>query len=78
MKRRDFLRNTLIVGAGVMLPLSGLSASRRDAFTTLRRNVGFFTERGGTIGWLASDQALVAVDSQFPDFENRKMAEGRT
>ncbi|HCD51579.1 MAG TPA: MBL fold metallo-hydrolase [Balneolaceae bacterium] len=67
MKRRDFLRNTLIVGAGVMLPLSGLSASRRDAFTTLRRNVGFFTERGGTIGWLASDQALVAVDSQFPD-----------
>ncbi len=36
-------------------------------FTDLRRNVGFFTGRGGTIGWLASNAGGVAVDAQFPD-----------
>ncbi len=36
-------------------------------FRPLRRNVGYFTGRGGTIGWLASSTALVAVDTQFPD-----------
>ena len=36
-------------------------------FRPLRRGVGCFTGRGGTIGWLASPAALVAVDTQFPD-----------
>jgi cyclase len=36
-------------------------------FHPLRRNVGYFTGRGGTIGWLASPSSLVAVDTQFPD-----------
>jgi cyclase len=36
-------------------------------FHPLRRNVGYFTGRGGTIGWLVSPDALVAVDTQFPD-----------
>jgi len=36
-------------------------------FTSLRGDVGYFTGRGGTIGWLASPAALVAVDTQFPD-----------
>ena len=36
-------------------------------FHPLRRNVGYFTGRGGTIGWLASQASLVAVDTQFPD-----------
>lgn len=35
-------------------------------FTPIRRNVGFFTMRGGTIGWLVNDDAVVVVDSQFP------------
>ena len=30
-------------------------------------NVGVFTDRGGTIGWLMSDDALVVVDTQFPN-----------
>jgi cyclase len=33
----------------------------------LRRNVGVFTERGGTIGYLLSTDAIVVVDSQFPE-----------
>lgn len=36
-------------------------------FTPLRRNVGTFTLRGGTIGWLVNSQAVAAVDTQFGD-----------
>lgn len=36
-------------------------------FKDLRRGVGLFTGRGGTIGWLANKDALVAVDTQFAD-----------
>ena len=36
-------------------------------FKALRRDVGIFTGRGGSIGWLANQEALVAVDTQFPD-----------
>lgn len=36
-------------------------------FKELRRNVGLFNGRGGTIGWLADKDGLLAVDSQFPD-----------
>ena len=33
----------------------------------MRREVGFFTARGGTIGWLVNQDAVAAVDTQFPD-----------
>lgn len=36
-------------------------------FKALRRNVGFFTGGGGTIGWLANKDAVAAVDTQFPN-----------
>lgn len=36
-------------------------------FQPLRRGAGYFTGRGGTIGWLSSKDALVAVDTQFPE-----------
>jgi len=36
-------------------------------FVPLRRNVGYFTGRGGSIGWLVNQAAVVAVDTQFPD-----------
>ena len=67
MNRRDFLINTAIAGAGTLVPLHLLPGATMRNFTTLRRNVGTFTGRGGTIGWLATDDALVAVDSQFPE-----------
>lgn len=37
------------------------------AFRPLRGDVGVFTGSGGSIGWLASSDALVAVDTQFPN-----------
>jgi cyclase len=36
-------------------------------FEDVRRNVGIFTMRGGTIGWLVNRDAVVAVDTQFAD-----------
>ncbi len=39
----------------------------RALFTPVRRGTGTFEGRGGTIGWLVSDEALVLVDTQFPE-----------
>ncbi len=36
-------------------------------FEVVRRNVGIFTMRGGTIGYLVNQDAVVVVDTQFPD-----------
>jgi glyoxylase-like metal-dependent hydrolase (beta-lactamase superfamily II) len=36
-------------------------------FKPLRRNVGYFTGRGGTIGWLVNHDALAMVDTQFAE-----------
>jgi cyclase len=42
-------------------------ASAAARFEPLRDNVGVFTARGGTIGWLISPDGVIVVDSQFPD-----------
>ncbi len=78
MNRRDFLvRSSLLVSAGVLAraPLGAQTAPGAaagptgplGAFKPLRRNVGIYTGRGGTIGWLANADAVLAVDTQFPD-----------
>jgi glyoxylase-like metal-dependent hydrolase (beta-lactamase superfamily II) len=36
-------------------------------FEDVRRNVGVFTARGGTIGYLITADAVIVVDSQFAD-----------
>jgi len=36
-------------------------------FKALRRNTGIFTGRGGTIGWLVNKDAIVTIDTQFPE-----------
>ena len=43
------------------------SAPLPDGFELLRRNVGIFNGKGGTIGWLSSPDALCVIDTQFPD-----------
>jgi cyclase len=72
MNRRDFVRSSLLLSAGfasarllrAQAPKPGVPAT---LFLPLRRNVGIFTGRGGTIGWLSSKDALAVVDTQFPD-----------
>jgi cyclase len=36
-------------------------------FTPVRRNIGYFTGRGGTIGYLVNAGGVLVVDSQYPD-----------
>jgi cyclase len=77
MNRRDFLRSALALSAGAALGrrLGAQAAAAQvpahpapvTLFRPLRRDVGVFTGRGGTIGWLASKDALAVVDTQFPD-----------
>lgn len=67
MNRRDFLLRTSFAAAGSVLPLKQLYAHSFGTFTDIRRNVGYFTDRGGTIGWLATPDAFAVVDSQFPE-----------
>jgi glyoxylase-like metal-dependent hydrolase (beta-lactamase superfamily II) len=76
MNRRDFIRSSLLVsaslaaarGIGAQTPAAAaLSAGSATQFRPLRGDVGIFTGRGGTIGWLASRDALAVVDTQFPD-----------
>ncbi|MFN2317289.1 MAG: MBL fold metallo-hydrolase [Gemmatimonadales bacterium] len=69
--RRDFLATTAAAALAASLArpsrlLAWQAQAARATFTPIRRNVGFFTMRGGTIGWLVNPDAVVVVDSQFP------------
>ncbi len=68
MNRKEFLIQSALLTAGAFIPFKKWLPVQNGNFQLLRRNVGTFTERGGTIGWLASDEAMVIVDSQFPPF----------
>jgi cyclase len=71
MHRRHFLRNTgLFAGMSLFAQKEALAAIFRtspNAIKMLRDNVGIYTERGGTIGFLLAKEGIVAIDSQFPD-----------
>lgn len=69
--RRAFLSSS--VTAAVIAVIGRPSAVRgsllqmqEPVFTPIRRGAGFFTMRGGTIGYLINSDGVVVVDSQFP------------
>lgn len=72
MHRRRFLSTAgALAGAGLSasilpFPVSAFHA-REGLFTPIRRGTGRFESRGGTIGWLINDDAVVVIDSQFPE-----------
>ena len=53
----------------------GLDENLAYKMNYLRGNVGFFNERGGTIGWYADKGNLVIVDTQFPEQSEHLLAE---
>lgn len=82
LSRRNFLASSaLALGAGVIgLPKRTRACQQTAAapppqqmpawtptFTEIRRGVGQFTGRGGTIGYLINAGGVAVVDSQFPD-----------
>lgn len=83
MNRRDFIvRSSLLASAGLLARSSLLAQTSAPApvpaaskpagppvteFRPLRRGVGLFTGRGGTIGWMSNKDAILVVDTQYPD-----------
>lgn len=69
LSRRQFVARTALAAAALPFasPLARARPAWRAEFTPLRRGVGAFTGRGGTIGYLDTADALVAVDTQFPE-----------
>jgi cyclase len=75
--RRDFLTSSAttaaaaiaasILGPRVARAWQGQGQAPTPVFTPIRRNVGFFTMRGGTIGYLVNSGGVAVVDSQFPN-----------
>lgn len=64
--RRTFLKHAGLLALAAGLPLNPLLA-QASRFTSIRRNVGLYSNSGGTIGWLINSEATVVVDSQYPD-----------
>ena len=74
--RREFIvRSSMAVASGAFgssrvlaqQPAAAPAAPTVPQFASLRRNVGTFTARGGTMGWLVAPDAVVVIDSQFAD-----------
>jgi len=73
--RREFLATSSMALASGLLGPARLFAQQPAAaapptvpvFANVRRNVGIFTARGGTMGWLVTPDAVLVVDSQFAD-----------
>lgn len=64
MNRRDFIQKTALLSAGACA-IPAISFAQNSPFSLLRNDVGFFSMRGGTIGWLANNDGIIAIDSQY-------------
>jgi len=68
MKRRSFLQNTSFAVSATALPSwAGLFQLNPYEMKLLRRNVGTFTEKGGTIGYLIQPEGIVVIDTQWKE-----------
>src|SRR5437870_1695276 len=70
MHRKEFIRNTAVSVAALSLTQKKwLQMLAEDPWkiTMLTDNLGIFTERGGTIGFLLGKKDIIVVDAQFPD-----------
>ncbi|MHB1329500.1 MAG: MBL fold metallo-hydrolase [Gemmatimonadales bacterium] len=71
ISRRDFLASSAAAAAASTMAGPAFAhlvqpPPAQPVFTAIRRNVGFFTMRGGTIGYLVDPAAVAVIDSQFP------------
>lgn len=75
--RREFLATSMTAAIAAVLTRPDAAAAfgpggrrlwlaQEPVFRPLRRNVGIFTMRGGTVGFLVNDGGVAVVDSQFP------------
>jgi glyoxylase-like metal-dependent hydrolase (beta-lactamase superfamily II) len=70
ISRKAFIKSGVLITSGMFFPgFKFLNSFQEQTFkfTPIRNNIGIFTERGGTIGWYATNDALVVIDSQYPE-----------
>ncbi len=71
INRRSFIKSSSFLLGAMLYPgknmLGSISHFYFAGIKEIRPNIGIYTERGGTIGWFISDDAVVVIDSQFPD-----------
>jgi len=71
MQRRHFIRHTGLTLASLAFlsnkSIAQLSADPAWKITMLTKEIGVFTEKGGTIVFMLSKDGIVVVDSQFPE-----------
>ena len=70
MQRRQFIRSSALTATVLSFTnLRSMAYFFEDPWKIkmLRNDIGIFTERGGTIGFLLSKKGTVVVDSEFPD-----------
>lgn len=77
--RRQFTRDITMYSASTILFSTMLSACKSSKlmvqdstsgaykFVHIRDGVGYFTERGGTIGWSVAKDGISVIDTQFAD-----------
>ena len=68
--RRTFLKSGAILTGGMFFQGNKIISALQDrasGFRTVRGDFGIYNEYGGTIGWFANKDALIVVDSQFPE-----------
>jgi cyclase len=67
--RRAFVGQSLAAALAAAVGRPSLLSAHllRSDFTLLRRGVGIYTDRGGTMGWLVNADGIAVVDSQFAD-----------
>jgi glyoxylase-like metal-dependent hydrolase (beta-lactamase superfamily II) len=67
-RRQFFLLSSASLGAApIARLLAQVPVNPAPAFIDLRRNVGIFTMRGGTIGFLVNKDGVLVVDTQYAD-----------
>ncbi|MFZ1706161.1 MAG: MBL fold metallo-hydrolase [Saprospiraceae bacterium] len=88
MNRRNFIQHAAFSSAYVYF-LSSLFSSCKSksllsiqnqsggpyTFKEIRNGVGYFEEKGGTIGWSVHKTGISIVDTQFPDQSNNLLSE---
>lgn len=78
MERRKFLKASTFTLAALTLPdYKSFSSFLPDPWKVkmLTKNIGIFTERGGTIAFMLGKRESVVVDSQFPEQAQHLIAE---
>ncbi|KAF0150314.1 MAG: metallo-beta-lactamase superfamily protein [Ignavibacteria bacterium] len=68
--RKDFLKTGALLSGGLFFGSNKMFSNLQTQtyiFKELRNNIGIFTERGGTIGWHATNDGVVVIDAQYPE-----------